>query len=41
VFHSGGDPMAAFPEGQRYYPRKVDPERVAMLKDALRGLLGR
>ena len=39
VFQSGGDPMGALPEGQRYYPRKVDPANVAKLKETLRDLL--
>ena len=39
VFQTGGDPMEAFPPAQRYYPRKLDPERVEKLKDALRELL--
>jgi hypothetical protein len=39
VFQTGGDPMEALSPGQRYYPRKVDPARVARLKDALRELL--
>jgi hypothetical protein len=39
VFQIGGDPMEALPPGQRYYPREVDPARIARLKDALRDLL--
>lgn len=39
VFQTAGDPMAPFPPPQRYYPRKLDPERVEKLKDALRELL--
>ena len=39
VFQTGGDPMEALPQCQRYYPRKVDPARIARLKDALRDLL--
>lgn len=39
VFQSGGDPMAAFPETQRYCGPDVGPERIARLKDALRDLL--
>jgi hypothetical protein len=41
VFQTGGDPMAAIDPPHRYYPRKVDPARVARLKDALRDLLGK
>jgi hypothetical protein len=39
VFQNGGDPMAALDPAHRYYPKKLDPERVAKLKDALRELL--
>lgn len=39
VFQSGGDPTEAFPPGQQYKGRTVDPQRVAALKEALRGLL--
>jgi hypothetical protein len=39
VFQIGGDPMDAFPPAQRYYPRKVDPERVEKIKALLRELL--
>ena len=39
VFQVGGDPMEGLPPGQRYYPRNVDPARIARLKDALRDLL--
>lgn len=40
VFHVGGDPMEPLPPPLRYYPRKLDPERIAKLKDALRDLIG-
>jgi hypothetical protein len=41
VFQVGGDPMQALDAAHRYYPRKLEPEDVAKLKDALRSLLGR
>jgi hypothetical protein len=41
VFQTGGDPMAAIAPAHRYYARKVDPARVARLKEALRDLLGK
>jgi hypothetical protein len=40
VFQTGGDPMQALDEPHRYYPAKLEPEKVARLKDALRELLG-
>lgn len=39
VFHAGGDPMEPLPKPQRYYPRKLDPERIVRLKDALQDLI--
>ncbi|MGE5561944.1 MAG: cupin-like domain-containing protein [Bacillota bacterium] len=40
VFQTAGDPMEALEPAHRYYARKLDPARVARLKDALRELLG-
>jgi hypothetical protein len=40
VFQSGGDPMEALDEAHRYYPGKLDLQKVARLKDLLRDLLG-
>lgn len=40
VFQTGGDPMEPLSPPHRYYPRKIDPARIARLKDALRDLLG-
>lgn len=39
VFQNGGDPMELLDEAHRYYPSKLDPDKIAKLKAALRDLL--
>jgi hypothetical protein len=40
VFQTGGDPVEPLDPAHRYYPRKIDPQRILGLKEALRDLLG-
>jgi hypothetical protein len=40
VFQLGGDPMESISEPHRDSEHRIDPSRVARLKEALRDLLG-